>query len=713
MTPKAKAKRKAQDPEIFFNRELSWLSFNSRVLEEVEEAATPLAERAKFMAIVTNNLDEFFMVRVASLKNAIAEGDQSPDSAGLSPAQQLAVVKEMAALQLKRLHEISERDILPSLEGIGIRILDFSDLDASLRTGVIRFFKDEVLPVITPLGIDAARPFPMLPSLSINLAVLFEPDKDKQEGEPRLGVVPVPAVLPRLVRVPGADSTYVRLETVVLSQLGTLFPGQAVRDVAAFRVLRDAELDIDDEGGGDDFLSQVEDEVRGRRRSQVVRLDIDAKASEALLSQLASRFPGAEPLVYRIHGPLDLRLFFQILDLPILDSFRDPRQRSQATLLPAESADLFALLSGRDVLLHHPYESFEAVLDFVKQAAADPQVLAIKQTLYRPASDSEVVKALVTAAEGGKQVTVVVELTARFDEASNIRWARRLEDAGAHVIYGIRGLKTHAKATLVVRREPQGIRRYVHLSTGNYNEKTSKLYTDLGLLSSDEALGRDLSGFFNAITGFSDPPSMQRLTMAPMALRIRILSMIDRERRRAEEGQPGLIRAKMNALVDEDIIRALYAASKAGVKIKLNVRGICCLRPGLKGVSENIEVVSIVDRYLEHSRIYHFWNGGDEEHYIASADWMPRNLDRRIELMTHITSKDAVERLSGILDAVFDDNQKARVLDADGTYHRRRPGKGEELFRVQTRLYEDAKSRADKLRAVPLTLEPIKRDSQS
>ena len=711
MKMKTKPRRKAQDPEIFFNRELSWLAFNSRVLQEVEEAATPLAERAKFMAIVTNNLDEFFMVRVASLKNAIAEGDTTPDSAGLSPAQQLAVVKEMAALQLKRLHQISERDVLPSLEAIGIRILDFSDLDASLRAGVVRFFKDEVQPVITPLGIDAARPFPMLPSLSLNLAVLFEPEK--KDGDPRLGVVPVPAVLPRLVRVPGADSTYVRLETVVLSQLGSLFPGQAVRDVSAFRVLRDAELDIDDEGGGDDFLSQVEDEVRGRRRSQVVRLDIDAKASDALLSQLVSRFPGAEPLVYRIQGPLDLRLFFQVLDLPALDSFRDPPQRAQAALVPAESADLFALLSRRDVLLHHPYESFETVIDFVKQAAADPHVLAIKQTLYRPASDSEVVKALVTAAESGKQVTVVVELTARFDEASNIRWARRLEDAGAHVIYGIRGLKTHGKATLVVRREPQGIRRYVHLSTGNYNEKTSRLYTDIGLLSSDEALGRDLSAFFNTITGFSDPPAMQRLTMAPMALRARILSMIERERRRAEEGQPGLIRAKMNALVDEDIIRALYAASKAGVKIKLNVRGICCLRPGLKGISENIEVVSIIDRYLEHSRIYHFWNGGDEEYYIASADWMPRNLDRRIELMTRITSKDAMERLSTILDWFFEDNQKSRILEPDGSYRRRKPGKGEEPARVQIRLYEDAKSRADKLRAVPITLEPIKRDSQS
>jgi polyphosphate kinase len=712
MAARAKTRRKAQDPEIFFNRELSWLSFNARVLEEVEDAATPLAERAKFMAIVTNNLDEFFMVRVASLKNAIAEGDTAPDSAGLSPAQQLAVVKEMAALQLKRLHEISERDIRPSLEAIGIRILDFSELDASLRAGVVRFFKDEVLPVITPLGIDAARPFPMLPSLSINLAVLLEPDPEKPGDEPRLGVVPVPAVLPRLVRVPGADSTYVRLETVVLSQLATLFPGQAVRDVAAFRVLRDAELDIDDEGG-DDFLSQVEDEVRGRRRSQVVRLDIDAKASEPLLSRLVSRFPGAEPLVYRIHGPLDLRLFFQILDLPVLDSYRDPRQKSQVNLLPAESADLFALLSRRDLLLHHPYESFETVLDFVRQASADPSVLAIKQTLYRPASDSEVIKALVAAAEAGKQVTVVVELTARFDEASNIRWARRLEDAGAHVIYGIRGLKTHAKATLVVRREPMGMRRYVHLSTGNYNEKTSKLYTDIGLLSADETLGRDLSAFFNAITGFSDPPSMQRLAMAPMALRIRVLSMIDRERRRAEEGQPGLIRAKLNALVDEDIIRALYAASRAGVKIRLNVRGICCLRPGLKGVSENIEVVSIIDRYLEHSRIYHFFNGGDEEYYIASADWMPRNLDRRIELMTRIASKDAVERLSMALDWLFEDNQKARVLQPDGSYHRRKPGKSEDPFRVQTRLYEDAKSRADRLRAAPLTLEPIKRDLKS
>jgi len=707
---KTKSKRKAHDPEVFLNREVSWLSFNSRVLEEAEDAATPLAERAKFMAIVTNNLDEFFMVRVASLKNAVAEGDTGPDAAGLSPAQQLALVREGAALQLKRLHELSERDVLPGLEAMGIRIVDFADLDPNLRPGVIRFFRDEVQPVITPLGIDAARPFPMLPSLSLNLSVLFEPEK--AGDDPRLGVVPVPAVLPRLVRVPGAESTYVRLETVVLSQLGSLFPGQVVRDVAAFRVLRDSELEIDDEGGGDDFLSLVEDEVKGRRRSKVVRVDIDARATEALLKELVSRFHGADPVVHRIAGPLDLRLFFQILDLPALDSFRDPPQRAQATITPAESTDLFSLLSLRDILLHHPYESFDIVTDFVRQAATDSQVLAIKQTLYRPASDSDIIRALAVAAEAGKQVTVVVELTARFDEASNIRWARRLEDAGAHVIYGVRGLKTHAKATLVVRREPQGIRRYVHLSTGNYNEKTAKLYTDIGLLSADEVMGRDLSAFFNAITGFSDPPTMQLLTMAPMALRTRILSMIDRERRRAEEGQPGLIRAKLNALVDEDIIRSLYAASKAGVKIRLNVRGICCLRPGLKGVSENIEVVSIIDRYLEHSRIYHFFNGGDEEYYIASADWMPRNLDRRIELMSRVASKETAERLAIILDWFFEDNQKARVLEQDGSYRRRKPGRSEDPFRVQVRFHEEAKARGERLRTAPLTLEPIKRDKE-
>ena len=708
MKLKPKQKRKAtQDPEIFFNRELSWLSFNARVLEEAEDAMTPLAERAKFIAIVTNNLDEFFMVRVASLKNAIAEGDAIPDSAGLSPAQQLAVVREMASLQLQKLHHLAASDVLPGLEKTGVRIVDFGDLDPGLRTGVVRFFKDEVLPVITPLGIDSARPFPMLPSLSMNLAVHLEPETSG--GEPRLGVVPVPSSLPRLVRVPGGEGVYVRLESVVRSQLESLFPGQVVRDAAAFRVLRDAELDIDDEGGGDDFLSQVEDEVRGRRRSQVVRLDIEEKVSEPLLLQLVSRFPGAEPIVYRIKGPLDLRLFFQILDLPALDALRDPPQRPQPALDPSDGADLLALLSRRGVLLHHPYESFDTVVDFIKQACADPQVLAIKQTLYRPAGDSEIVKALVTGAESGKQITVVVELTARFDEASNIRWARRLEDAGAHVIYGVRGFKTHAKATLVVRREPQGIRRYVHLSTGNYNEKTARLYTDLGFLSSDETLGRDLSAFFNAITGFSDPPNMDRLTMAPLALRTRVLAMIERERRRAEEGQPALVRAKMNALVDEDIIRALYAASRAGVKVKLNVRGICCLRPGVKGVSDNIEVVSIVDRYLEHSRIYHFRNGGDEEYYIASADWMPRNLDRRIELMTRITAKEATDRLSTVLDWFFEDNQKARVLEPDGTYRRKKAGKGEEASRAQQRLYDEAKARAARLHAAPLTLEPIKR----
>lgn len=700
------ARKRALDPEIFFNRELSWLAFNERVLEEAEDEGTPLAERAKFVAIVTNNLDEFFMVRVASLKNAIAEGDTIPDSAGLTPAQQLAIVKETAEKQLLRLHDLSEGRIRPALEAARVRVVGASEIDAAERAGLSRFFRDEVEPVLTPLGIDRARPFPLLPSLSLNVAALLTPEG---EGEPpRLAVVPVPGALPRLVRIPGAEATYVRLETVVQSELERLFPGQKVIESAAFRILRDAELELDDEGGRD-FLAQVEEEVKGRRSSQVVRLDVDAAASDALVNDIVARFPGAEPLVYRIRGPVDLRFFFQLVDLPALDAYRDPPQRPQPTLLAAETADLFATLTRRDVLLHHPYDSFDPVVEFVKQAAADAGVLAIKQTLYRPSPESEIVRALLAAAESGKQVTVVVELTARFDEQTNIRWARRLEEAGAHVIYGLRGLKTHAKATLVVRREPAGIRRYVHLSTGNYNEKTSRLYTDLGLLSSDEDLGKDLSAFFNAVTGFSDAPSMKKLVMAPFGLRAQIIGLIEREKRRAESGQAGEIRGKMNALVDEDIIRALYAASRAGVRVRLNVRGICCLRPGLPGVSETIEVVSIVDRYLEHSRVFHFRNGGDDEFYIASADWMPRNLDRRVELMTRVASPDIAARLETALDAFFDDNAKARVLGSDGTYKRRRPGKGEEAVRAQQRLYDDAKSRAERLRAAPVALEPIEK----
>jgi polyphosphate kinase len=540
--------------------------------------------------------------------------------------------------------------------------------------------------------------------LSLNLAIrLASPEG---EEEPRLAVVQVPGRLPRLVRPLGSEgNTYVLQEDVIRTELKNLFPGQTVLESAAFRVARDAELDLDDEGGRD-FLQAVEEELRNRRKGAPVRLEVEAGVSDALLGLLTQRLEVQEADVYRVAGPLDIRAFFSLVDLPALEDLREPVQKP---LVVAEAeGDIFAAIEQRDILLHHPYESYDPVLAFVARAADDPDVLAIKQTLYRTSGDSPLVRALARAAENGKQVTVLVELMARFDEQSNIRWARSLEESGAHVIYGVRGFKTHAKICLVVRRGQQGTKRYVHLGTGNYNEKTARVYTDFGLMTADRDIGEDASAFFNAITGYSDPPRMKKLTMAPTRLRERVLYLIDRERRRAEAGQAAEIRAKMNALVDEDIIRALYEASKAGVKIRLNVRGICCLRPGVKGTSENIEVVSIVDRFLEHARIFHFRNGGDEEFYLSSADWMPRNLDKRVELLFPVEAPDCREEVRTTLDALFADNVKARRLQPDGSYKRRRPAKGEEPFRAQVQLYREARGALQRSKAAAeVTLTPL------
>jgi len=521
-------------------------------------------------------------------------------------------------------------------------------------------------------------------------------------------VVQVPSRLPRLVRPPGVGgTTYVLLEEIIRAELPSLFPGQAVVESAAFRVARDSELDLDDEGGRD-FLVAVEEELRNRRKSRVVRLEIEAGAGEALLATLAKRLEVAPDDVYRISGPLDVRAFFPLVDLPALEDLRDPPLKPLQILDPREQEDVFALLDQRDVLVHHPYESFDPVIAFVSKAADDPDVLAIKQTLYRTSGESPVVQALGRAAERGKQVTVLVELMARFDEQSNIRWARSLEESGAHVIYGVRGYKTHAKICLVVRRGRQGIKRYVHLGTGNYNDRTARVYTDFGLMTADPVIGEDASAFFNALTGYSDPPRMKKLVMAPTMLREQTLRLIERERRRAEAGQAGEITAKMNALVDEDIIRALYDASKAGVRIRLNLRGICCLRPGVKGLSETIEVVSIVDRFLEHARIVRFRNGGDEEVYLSSADWMPRNLDRRVELLFPVEAPECRQKVLAALDAMFTDNAKARRLQADGTYKRRRPAKGEEPFRAQLHLYREAQRALERARGgTAVTFEPL------
>jgi polyphosphate kinase len=698
-------KARKREPELFLNRELSWLEFNGRVLEEASDPANPLLERLKFACIVASNLDEFFMVRVAALKNALAEGDTAPDVAGLTPAQQLARISERAHAMVEELYAGLASQILAPLAERGLRLVRPGDLEPPARAALARYFREEVLPALTPLAIDASRPFPMLAGLSLNLAVLLGPAEGEEEL--RLAVVQVPGRLPRLVRPPGFEGMdHALLENVIWAELARLFPGQEIRDVATFRIARDSELDLDDEGGRD-YLQVIEEELRNRRRAGVVRLEIEDGVSEPLLALLVSRLGVGPDDVYRVRGPVDIRPLAALVDLPALEDLRDTPLKPQPVVEAAGEA-LFALLDGRDVVLHHPYDSFDPVVALVQAAAEDPDVLAIKQTLYRTSGDSPVVRSLERAAENGKQVTVLVELLARFDEQSNIRWARRLEESGCHVIYGVRGYKTHSKITLVVRRGRQGIRRYVHLGTGNYNERTARLYTDFGLMTSDRDVGEDASAFFNALTGYSDPPRMKKLVMAPTHLRDRVLRLVSRERQRAESGQPAEIRAKMNSLVDEEIIRALYEAAQAGVRVRLAVRGICCLRPGLKGVSDGIEVVSVVDRFLEHSRIFHFRNGGDDEVYLSSADWMPRNLDRRIELLFPVESAEGRQKALLALDAILQDNVKVRRLQPDGSYKRRRPAKGEEAYRSQIELHREAKRAADRARAgTEVTFEPL------
>ena len=702
MKPGGRSRRR--EPELFLNRELSWLAFNQRVLEEAMDSANPLMERLKFVTIVASNLDEFFMVRVAALLHRVAEGDLSPEPAGLTPPQQFEQVSARVHEMVARLYLTFMDEILPALAQHDLAILPLAAVDETERAALSRHFHAEVLPALTPLAADQSHPFPMLAGLSLNLALLLEPPAG--EDVPRLALVQIPARLPRLVRVPGASGTrFVLLESIVRAELAALFPGQTVRTSAAFRVTRDAEMEFDDEGGRD-YVAALEEELRKRRRSQVVRLEVEAGVDPLLLRLLAERTDVGPADTYHLRGPLDLRAFLPLVDLPALAGLRDAPVKPATVVAPQASEDVFGLLDERDLLLTHPYDSFDPVVTFIARAAEDADVLAIKMTLYRTSGDSPIVRALSDAAERGKQVTVLVELMARFDEQSNIQWARRMEEAGAHVIYGVRGFKTHAKICLVVRRGRQGIRRYVHLGTGNYNERTARLYTDCGLLTADPIIGEDASAFFNALTGYSDPPAMRKLVMAPAALRERLLRLIDRERRRAEAGQPAEIRAKMNSLQDEDIIRALYEAARAGVRLRLNVRGICCLRPNVKGVSERIDVVSIVDRFLEHARIFHFLNGGDEEVYLSSADWMSRNLDRRIELLFPVEDADGRRRVLALLDAAFQDNVKGRWLQPDGTYKRRRVAKGDEPFRSQLHLQRAAREAAQRARA-PLTLEPL------
>jgi polyphosphate kinase len=662
----------------YLNRFLTWLAFNERVLEEARDASNPVLERARFLGIFASNMDEFFMIRVSGLRDIVRAGVDHRDPAGTAAADLLSRIVERSRELCDRAASVYANEIVPALRDCGIRFLPPAELLGRERSAVDRLFEREIFPVLTPSAVDPALPPPHVTNLVLYLAVLLE-----VRGQTRLAIVQLPRLAPRWVHVGGQQPRYVLLEDVVREHLGALFEGNTVKEAVAFRVTRDADFATDDQEA-EDLVDAVRQVLSSRTHGDPIRLEVEAGASEAIVEPLARALSLEPHECYRLPAPLDLRFLVDFSRLPSLPAPRvEPWPPQPQPGIPA-GEDLWGALAARDLLLFHPYESFEPVLRLLRLAADDPDVLAIKQTLYRTSSSSEIVRSLERAAQSGKQVTVLIELSARFDEERNVNWARRLEDAGAQVLYGLAGLKTHAKALLIVRRGPEGIERYAHIGTGNYNERTALDYSDLSLLTTDEDLCADLTAFFNVVTGYSEPLPWRRISMAPLGLRPRLLGLIRREIDRTAAEGPGQIRAKMNALVDVPLIDALYEASKAGVKIDLNVRGSCLLRPGVAGLSENIHVVTVVDRFLEHSRIFEFRNGGDTEVYIGSADWMPRNLDRRVELVVPVLDQGHRERLGRILDTLLADNVKSRELRSDGTLvkrdGRRRQVRAQEIF---------------------------------
>ena len=663
-----------KDPALYFNRELSWIEFNRRVLEEVQDARHPLLERVKFLAIFSSNLDEFFMIRVSGLKDQIEAGVVNLPPDGMTPTQQLEQIRTIVLPMMHEQRRIFYEELLPLLEAAGIRIQRYSDLTDADCDWLRAYFQAEILPVLTPLGVDTGRPFPHISNLSLNLAVMVRSSK----GEELFARVKVPPSLPRLLPIEDGRR-FVWLEDVIAGNLDTLFPGNEVLEAHSFHVLRDADLEIQ-EDEAPDLLETIEEGLRQRQFGPIVRLVVDEAMSESMVNLLLQNLDASLDDVYRLRPPLGMGSLWSLArlnhpelhDTPFTPAVPPPLRDLK------NIDDLFAAIRKQDILLHHPYDSFGPVLNFIKAAAADPNVLAIKQTLYRVGQNSPVVSALLDAQRNGKQVAVLVELKARFDEESNIGWARALETEGVHVVYGLIGLKTHSKITLVVRREPGGLRRYLHLATGNYNAVTAGIYTDLGLLTADPLMAADASELFNTLTGYSTQTYYRSLVVAPRGMRERIEDLIEREVEHQRAGRGGRLMFKMNALVDDRLIRKLYQASQAGVRIDLSIRGICCLRPGVPGISENIRVISIVGRFLEHSRIYYFENGGDPEVYLGSADLMPRNLDRRVEVIFPINDpaiRHYIRR--AILEVELYNNTSARDLHPDGTYTRRRPAPGE------------------------------------
>jgi len=684
------AKRKPNPGEQFINRELSWLEFNERVLREGMDESVPLLERLKFLAIVSSNLDEFFMIRVASLRRQRAARARRKDLAGMTAAAQLKAVgqrvRKMMAEQSEAIRNATER-----LAEHGIHLLELADLVPEQRRHLASRFEAEILPSLTPLAMEDLSAAPILPGLRMYVALRLTPGTPEAPAEPdgeKFALVPVPAGQPRFLTVPGKDGLFlVRQEDAIVENVSALFAGYRVTAACPFRVTRDADVEVDEEDA-EELLDAMEQAVRSRQRRAVVRLALPADADELLKDRLMAFFEVSRQDVYEIDGMLDGRALMEVASRPGHDDLKYPDWPPQPPRDLLGQEDIFHLLQERDVLLFHPYESFEPVVRLVERAADDADVLAVKMTLYRTSGDSPIIRALARAAENGKQVTVLVELKARFDEAKNVQWARRLEDAGCYVIYGIAGYKTHAKALLVIRREAHRIRRYLHLATGNYNDSTAKLYSDIGLMTTDGDLTTDAAAFFNLLTGYSQPVGWHKMTIAPTQLRRRFLEMIDREIEAATPDEPGLIMVKINSLYDREIAEALYRAAWGGVRVRLNVRGICCLKPGPTGGGDNLEVVSIVDRYLEHARIFYFRNGGHEEVYLSSADWMVRNLDKRLEILFPIQQNGLKRRLVAALETYFADNVKARRLQPDGTY-KRVEASGEPV-RAQERLHHEA-----------------------
>ncbi len=718
------------DPALYINRELSWLDFNERVLQLGEDTTTPLLERAKFAAIYTTNLDEYYMVRVAGLHDQIDAGVENPSQDGLTPTETIAAIRARVLELGVRLSECFEESLRPALAEQGIRVVGFEQLDEEQRADLAQHFRRVIFPALTPLAVAPGRPFPYISNLSLSLAVLV---RDPAGGETVFARVKVPTeILPRFVAVRSpaesasgaggtsgagtgaggtgmglgaANVTLVPLEDVIAHHLDALFPGMEIVDYDVFRVTRDADLEVSDDAA--DLLQAVEDELRRRRFGEIVRVEIGTSCSERLREELVGLLGVREDEVYPVDGLLDMGALWQIVKLPGMPELRNapyaPVTHPRLVRHEGERADVFAAMREGDVLVHHPYDSFATSVErFVEQAVSDPNVLAIKQTVYRTSDDSPLVPDLIEASERGKEAVALVELTARFDERMNIHWAKALEEAGVHVVYGQPALKTHAKCVLVVRREGDGVRNYVHVGTGNYHSATARLYTDFGLFTTDEQIGADVADMFNNLTGFGRPLHYRKVLIAPAHLREGLIAEIDATIAAHSPRSPGRIAMKMNALVDGHCIRALYRASMAGVQVDLNVRGICCLRPGIEGVSENITVVSVVGRLLEHSRVYTFERSGERTVYIASADLMPRNLDHRVELAAPIENPELKDELMDTLERAFADNQSSWELNGEGVWRRRSPGPGQRARNMQLELMEMHARRAAEARPAEL-----------